>query len=518
MLDEQRRGNGSAVLAIACVAAAVFLSGCKEGAKASAEPPAEAPDTSIKILAAAEAKEFEIALVRAAVTAGLAMEVEYAGPDELAERAARGGWDAVLTTNAAHTEMLLGEKVKRKAELGATNVALGVKLSKAKTLGWDKETPNWQQVREAIGAGRFSYAMGSPSWSASGMAAVMSAELTGGGTTGAGNSLVSRARVIAPSDEWLAEQFMRERAVMDGVVASEALVMSINRRSQGAGDKLMLVYPSQAPLGMKVSLLMMGKPNAFARMSESLLSPRIQMELVSEFNMRPGQPGVSRPTDAPDVKVSVLEASSLAPIAAFVHEKRAVRERPARTTVLVVPANVAADPNDPTGAKKGLLSLLDERDTSITALASGVMPGDRIVLLPYGSSVMAPTEFKLGQGSAAEVKAEMRKAVEQLKFKSDGVALYEAVLQGQALAEAASKEEGAGKVSVVVLAEEENSTGQGTYAFQKSTRGWPRTQVVMLKQAKELEADAIARSTGGRVLKAKAGQVGRAMVEAMEYR
>lgn len=518
MWNELRRGKGSGLLVFACVAGAAFLTGCKDSEQANAAPPAEVPDTSIKILAAAEAREFEITLVRAAATAGLAMEVDYAGPDELAERAAKGGWDAVLTTNAAHTEVLLGQRIKRKTQLGSTNVAVGVKLSKAKSLGWDKATPNWQQIGATIESGRFTYAMGAPSWSSTGMAAVMSAELVGGGSGAAASGLMGGAKLVSPSDAWLAEQFLRERAVMDGVVASEALIMSINRRSQGFGDKLMLVYPSQAPLGMQMSLLMLGKPNAFGRMSEALLSPRIQMELVSQFNVRPGLAGVQRATDAPDVSVSMMDGSSMAPIAAFVQEKRAVKERPARTTVLVVPANIAANEKDESGAKKGLMSLLDGSDTSVTALGSGVLPGDRVVLIGYGSSPMEASVIRVTQANAAEVKAEMRKAVEKLAFTYDGVALFDAVLQGQALAEEAAKAEGAGKVSVVVVAGEENSTGQGTYAYQKSTRGSHRTQVVMFGKAQELEADAIARSTGGRVLKAKAGEVGRAMIEALEYR
>lgn len=224
------------------LALCVGVAGCDSKEKADPKAAVEQPDTSIKIIASVEVREFEQMLNRAAATAGLELTVEYVGAAELVDRVNQEkSWDAALTSISAYTEAALEKKPVAKVSLFSTNLVVGVKGQRAKDLGWDKATPTWRDVSAAAEAGKFRFAMGAPIWSASGMSAVLSTSLgepkaVDGLEKSETNDILAKqllagAKQMSTSVSWMEDQFVRENALLDGIVAPESVVMKVNERT-----------------------------------------------------------------------------------------------------------------------------------------------------------------------------------------------------------------------------------------------------------------------------------------------
>lgn len=524
--------RAGAAFRIAALMGLALLSGCDGKSKGDGKPAGEVPDTSIKILASLEVKEFESTIIRAAATTGLALTIEYVGTTEMVDKLNQeAGWDAALTSVASYTEAALEKKPLAKSILFNTHLVLGVKGLKAKELGWDKATPTWNAVSEAAGAGKFRYGIGSPTWSASGLSAVLSASLTEGKSAekaeqdhlsdASAKEFLSGARQVSTSLAWMGEQFMRENAVLDGIVAPESVVMRVNERMEGMADKLMLVYPTNGSVGLEFSLLHLpkGKKNAFERMSAELRDQRVQNEVVKLTRLRPAVAGVPLATGTPGVTAKQLSLSQVPGLQEAVVSGSTARWSTPGTTYLVVPANVASKGVDDGEGLLALKALVTQVPSSALQRAAVMKAGERIVLVPYSDRAHEPQEFRADASSAGGAKESLAKALDGL-VGGDGLSLFEGVLAAQKMVADAIAADPKTQASVIVLVGKENSVGVATYAYQKSQEklGGTRVQVVMYGSANRVEADGIATATGGRVFAAKKGEITKALMEAREHR
>lgn len=508
------------------------VAGCDSKDKVDPKAAVEPPDTSIKIIASVEVREFEPWLNRAAATAGLELTVEYVGAAELVDRVNQEkSWDAALTSISAYTEAALEKKPVAKVSLFSTNLVVGVKSQRAKDLGWDKATPAWKDVSAAAEAGKFRFAMGAPIWSASGMSAMLSTSLgdpkaVDGVEKAEINEVLAKqllggAKQMSTSVSWMEDQFVRENALLDGIVAPEAVVMKVNERMEGVADKLMMVYPTNGSVPLEFSLLHLhaAKKNAFERIAAELRDKRLQVEVVKLTKLRPGVPGVAVATGTPGVTAKQISLEGLERLQTTVVDGLTTRWVSPMTTYLVLPANVASKSVADGEALKALQQIASLTPSTSVQRSAVLRPGERIVLVPYSDRAMDPMEFKAEGESTGQAKDALAKAMSSL-VSGEGTALFEGVLAAQRLAGQAIAEDPRTVSSVIVMAERENAVGAGTYAFQKSQEklGGTRVQVVMFGSANRVEADGVASSTGGRVFQAKPTELGRALLEAREHR
>src|SRR5689334_9192633 len=147
-------------------------SGDWESQPASATAPstiaAATPD--LRILAGSELKELEPDILNAAHAAGVTVGVTYVGTLEMVDRVNAGApVDAILPPNGAYPSLALTHKAVAKEKLFYSRVALGVKESKARQLGWDRLAPSWIDITQAVRDGKFAYAMTDPVSSNTGM-------------------------------------------------------------------------------------------------------------------------------------------------------------------------------------------------------------------------------------------------------------------------------------------------------------------------------------------------------------
>lgn len=513
------------------LALCVGVAGCDSIEKADPKAAVEQPDTSIKIIASVEVREFEQMLNRAAATAGLELTVEYVGAAELVDRVNQEkSWDAALTSISAYTEAALEKKPVAKVSLFSTNLVVGVKGQRAKDLGWDKATPTWRDVSAAAEAGKFRFAMGAPIWSASGMSAVLSTSLgepkaVDGLEKSEINDILAKqllagAKQMSTSVSWMEDQFVRENALLDGIVAPESVVMKVNERMEGVADKLMMVYPTNGSVPLEFSLLHLhpAKKNAFERMAAELRDKRLQVDVVKLTKLRPGVAGVAVATGTPGVTAKQIQLEGVERLQTTVVDGLTARWVSPMTTYLVVPANIASKSVADGEALKALQQIVSLTPATAVQRSAVLRPGEKIVVVPYSDRAMDPMEFKAEGESTAAAKDALAKAIGGLTT-GEGTALFDGVLAAQKLAGQALAEE-PHSVSTVIMAERENAVGAGTYAFQKSQEklGGTRVQVVMFGSANRVEADGVASSTGGRVFQAKPAELGRALLEAREHR
>src|SRR5262249_9162098 len=128
---------------LACVSAVVLVgcsggsgSGSSHGASSGGWDATPAPD--LRILAGSELKELEPDIRNAAHAAGVTVGLAYAGTLEMVDRVNAGDLaDAILPPNGAYPSLALTRKAVTKEKLFYSRVALGVKESKARELGWD---------------------------------------------------------------------------------------------------------------------------------------------------------------------------------------------------------------------------------------------------------------------------------------------------------------------------------------------------------------------------------------------
>jgi Ca-activated chloride channel family protein len=204
---------------------AVLLSACTPGdSKEQKTGIADGPNV-LRVLAGSEIKDMGPVLADLERETGVKMVFEYAGTlegtQEVAQGSTKGIYDATWFPSNRYLSLLDGgpEAVKSEEKIMKSAVILGVKPDKAAQLGWDKKNPTWNEILEAVKAGKLKYGMTSPVSSNSGFATLIGAATALSGT---GDALtVDNVTHVSPSLQelfkgqtltsgssgWLAEKF-----------------------------------------------------------------------------------------------------------------------------------------------------------------------------------------------------------------------------------------------------------------------------------------------------------------------
>jgi Ca-activated chloride channel family protein len=494
------------------------LAGCSGGTNSGAVSTGPSPPAAVdlRILAGSELKELEPDIVNAARSAGVTVKLKYSGTLEMVDRVNQGAVvDAILPPNGAYPSLALARKAVAKEKLFYSRVAVGVKESKARQLGWDKTTPSWSDITQAVKDGKFSYAMTNPTSSNTGMSALFAVAASSAKKTedlaasevdsAALKDFLSGQKLTAGSSGWLADAYLREQDRLDGLINYEAVLLRLNERPE-LREKLTLIYPRDGVISADYPLMLLdpGKRAAYDKLVAALKSPGFQSTALERAYLRPSDPSARRsPRLSGDVVVELAFPNNLAVIDTVLASYQAELRRPATSIYLLDTSGSMR--GDRIAAVKKSLELLTGVDAQGSAARyASFQNREHVMLIPFSGEPGHPVRFNFENDTRkVQTERELREYVETLQA-GGGTAIYSALELAYDLAyEEQSKYPGR-LVSVVLLTDGQNNHGLPYARFrehwvERSAGADPiRTFPILFGEASSAELDEIARLTGGR--------------------
>ena len=507
----------AAVLLLACgalISALGLLGGCSSHDEQGTPAAPKAAD--LRILAGSELKELEPDIKGAARTVGLTVQVSYSRTLDMVDRINAGeSFDAILPPNGAYPVLALTRKPLAREKLFYSRVALGVKSSKARALGWDRRAPTWSDVVQAVKEHKLVYAMTNPTSSNTGMSALFAvASAIAKKTEDLSADEVDRdklkdflagQKLTAGSSGWLAEAYVRDEARLDGLVNYEAVLLRLNQ--QPGLEPLTIIYPHDGVISADYPLMLLSetKRQAFERLVGALRSDAFQAGPVARMYLRPSNPNVSRSASLPGDAVAELSfPNRLEVIDAVLAAYQSELRRPA-TSIYLLDVSGSMRGKRIEQVKNALEVLTGAEGNSVTARFVRFQRRERVVLVPFSSSPAEPARFALEDAeSEADSYQALRNYAAALQAHG-GTAIYSALATAYVIANQELAREPDRVVTVVLLTDGENTLGPSYEDFRlrferAQGNGMQRvpTFPILFGEASSTELDEIARLTGGR--------------------
>jgi Ca-activated chloride channel family protein len=473
----------------------------------------------LRILAGSELKELEPALVSAARGAGVDLRLSYAGTLEIVDRVNLGErFDAVLPPNGAYPMLALSTRPVAREKLFYSRVALGVKRSRARALGWDAKAPSWADISMAAASGRFSYAMTNPTSSNTGMSALFAVASSSAGKTedlaltdinrDVLTAFLRGQKVTAGSSGWLADAYLRDQAMLDGLVNYEAVLLRLNDRPE-LTDKLLVIYPADGVISADYPLLLMNdaKRPLYERVVGAVRARDFQSGPVAEAYLRPSNP------DAPLAKAlsaqPVAELSfpnNLALIDAVLVAYQGELRRPA-TSIYLLDTSGSMEGERLAGVRRALEYLTGTQGSGTLARLARFQSRERVILVRFSDEIPPPVEIDFGaEGDHARERSAIHEFDAGLRAHG-GTAIFSALARAFAIADEERARDPDRLVTIVLLTDGENRDGIGfsTLARRMQGRSAPRTFPILFGDARSDELERVAEMTGGRVFDGRSG-------------
>ncbi len=480
-----------------------------------------APALTLTVLAGSELRDIEPLLPQIRKATGVTLEMHYAGTLEAVEKLQAGEpYDLAWLSSNRYALLTPGvrERVRASERTMITPVVLGLRLSKAKELGWlDNPNVTWKDIADEAGRGRFTFGMTSPTASNTGFSGLLglAAALAGKGDAlelkdidGARLVAFFKAqRLTAGSSGWLADAYVKEQDRLDGMINYASVLLAMNRGGQ-LREKFALIYPKEGILSADYPLMLINarQREAYERVVGHVRGVEFQRVILETTLRRPVNPDVPVETglypatliELPfpasyDVVTAVLEA--------FDNEFR----RPADATfVLDVSGSMKGPRID---SLKAVMMSLAGGDTSASGRYARFRNRERIVILPFETVPGTPVVYELGSAREANdrVLGQARQTVERLTA-GGSTAIYSAVHRAYADALRRKKGDRTDRYySIVLMTDGENREGESFQQFEHWYRALPtgdqgiRVFPILFGEAKAGELESLAQLTGGRV-------------------
>jgi Ca-activated chloride channel homolog len=486
------------------------LAGC-EPRQPAAETTAGAASPAFTILAGSELKELESAIVQAGQTAGVTVQLSYAGTLDMVERINAGErFDALLPANGAYPALALATKPTARDKLFYSRMALGVKPAKLKALGWERQAPSWADIAQAAGKGQLRYAMSNASASNTGMSALFAVASASAGKTedltpedvnpALIKAFLSGQKLTAGSSGWLADAFVKAPQALDGMVNYEAVILRANAQLPEA-ERLHLVYPRDGMISADYPLMLLQaqrRPD-HDRLVAALKSPAFQRDVLGPAFLRPANPEVAANPALPTQAVAELAfPNRLEVIDAVLSSYQAQWRRPATSIfVLDVSGSMRGERLESMREALKVLSGVDAHTTQ--ARLQAFQGRERVVLILFSTEVAEPQWVRFDPQQLDAARNQLRQLADGLAV--EGVtAIYSALNRAQALAQAELQQDPERFVSIVLLTDGENNRGLSFSEFKaRYPNGTPvRVFPILFGEANTAEMQALAAFTGGR--------------------
>jgi len=473
----------------------------------------------LRVLAGSELKELEPALVSAARGAGVDLRLSYAGTLEIVDRINSGErFDALLPPNGAYPMLALSNKPLAREKLFYSRVALGVKTSRARALGWDAKAPSWSDISSAAASGRFSYAMTNPTSSNTGMSALFAVASSSAGKTedlaltdikrDVLTGFLRGQKLTAGSSGWLADAYLHDQGMLDGLVNYEAVLLRLNDRAE-LTDKLVVIYPADGVISADYPLLLVNdaKRLLYERVIGAVRAREFQSGPVADAYLRPSNP------DAPLAKAlssqPVAELSfpnNLGLIDAVLVAYQGELRRPA-TSIYLLDTSGSMEGERLAGLQRALEYLTGSEGSGTLARLARFQHRERVILVRFSDAIAAPIRVEFGaDGDHARETTVIRDFDAGLRAHG-GTAIFSALASAFAIADEERARDPDRLVTIVLLTDGENRNGISFSALADRMHGRaaPRTFPILFGDAKSAELERVAEMTGGRVFDGRSG-------------
>jgi Ca-activated chloride channel family protein len=510
-----------------------LLGGCSKQPDSSPAPASKPPD--LRILAGSELKDLAPDIEAAARETGLNVQLQFSGTLDMVDRINGGEpFDAILPPNGAYPMLALTRKPLAREKLFYSRVALGVKASKARELGWDKQSPTWIDIVQAVKNHEFVFGMTNPTSSNTGMSALFAvASAIARKTDDLSVDEVDREKLTtfltgqkltAGSSGWLADAYVQGQARLDGLVNYEAVLLRLNEQP-GLQEPLTVIYPRDGVISADYPLMLLSEPKraAYERLVAVLRSDSFQAGPVARMYLRPSDPNVTRSPKLPGDAVAELSfPNRLEVIDAVLAAYQSELRRPATSIYLL----------DVSGSMRGtrieqvehaLGILTGSEGNSVTARFVRFQRRERVILVPFSSTAHEPAQFSFEDAqSEAQTYQALRDYTHALSVNG-GTAIYSALdraytLAAQELARAPGR-----VVTIVLLTDGENNKGLSYDEFrnrlqERRANGLDvRSFPIQFGEASSQELEEIARITGGRAFDGRHTSLGSVFKEIRGY-
>lgn len=289
--------NKTSKILTGIVALGIMLTGCSGGSTGTDTAKLADGPNVLRVIAGSEVSDMAPILADLKNETGVEIKLDYTGTLEgtqnVASGATKGKYDASWFPSNRYLALLDGgpASVKKEEKIMSSPVVLGVKPAVASALGWDKESPTWQDIVEAVKAKKLTYGMTSPVSSNSGFSALIGAAtaLSGTGDALTVKNIDSVSPVLtelfkgqtatAGSSGWLAQKFAQSPQ-QDAIFNYESVLRSLTVE----GKPLTIITPSDGVItaDYPLSLLSSATPEKqalFEKASTYLLSEKVQQKI-----------------------------------------------------------------------------------------------------------------------------------------------------------------------------------------------------------------------------------------------
>lgn len=496
--------------------------------------PAAREEHALRILAGSELRDIAPALQQAAEAAGVSVRFEFAGSVDLVDRAnaeaGARGFDAILPASGAYPALALASSPLARERLFYSRVAVGVKASRWRDLGWDRHPPGWTEVVAAIGQGRLRYAMTNPTSSNSGMSALFAVAAAAAGKAEDLSRQDARApaveatlrrflsgqKLIAGSSGWLAEAYVRDQDALDGMINYESVILRLNARTGEAAlrEPLVPVYPVDGVISADYPLMLLAPADdamrrRFDQVVRAWRAPAVQGEVLAGAFLRPSSPQVhANPALSGTSAVELAFPGRLDVIDAVLSAYLAEWRRPASAIfVLDVSGSMQGERIAALRRALGLLTGID---------AAGPMgrytrfqPRERVLMLPFSEQSGRPELFTFTSGEPeAAVRARIRDYVDALQV-GGGTAIFSALNTALDLGREELHRHPQHLVSIILLTDGVRTSGVSMDAFERHFMAGAPVRVfpILFGAASVAEMSRIAEVSGGRVFDGKSASL-----------
>ncbi len=515
--------NGWLALCATLLFPAFLLTGCKDSPAPTAVM--MQPAGSLRVLAGSEIKDLEPLKARMEKAAGTPIEFIYSGSLDAVEKLEAGEqFDAVWLS---HSKYLLQTpsikaKVRASERIMTSPVILGVKVSKAAQLGWDKVDPTWTDIARAAASGKLSYGMTNPASSNTGFTALVGVaaaladkqdSLTIADIkTKELRQLFTGVKLTSGSSGWLADAYVREQARFDGMINYESVILQLNAEGK-LTEKLAPIYPKEGIVTADYPLMLLNdsKRKAYDELVKFLRSPEVQRDITERTLRRPIVPEVQAAAAIPKKTLAELPfPASREVLDALIDAYQGQLRRPASTYFVI----------DTSGSMQGegitqlrdAMAALSGADTTLSGRFARFQTREQIYMLPFSGQPGTPLRFNMPD-DAAKTEAVLTSAREfASQLRADGgTAIFSSVKMALEAAQADRAKAPDRQYSVVVMTDGRNESGMSEKEFAdwyerqgEAKQGIPVFGLLFGK-AEKSQLERIATLTGGRVFDARKG-------------
>ncbi len=527
--------------AVVAVALGV-MAACSSGSDSSVgNDEAARSANAFTILAGSELKDVDTQLgeqIRKAT--GIDVQFSYEGTLDAIDRLnAAEQFDAVWVSHGKYLAMNpdLKARIAAQEKIMLSPVILGVKRSKAETLGWDRNDPTWKEIADAASSAKFTFGMTNPTSSNTGFTAVIGiaaalasnpdALTVADVSNPALKGFFQGQRMTAGSSGWLADAYAADPSKVDGIINYESVILSLNANGK-LGEPLVPVYPKEGIITADYPLMLLnsGKRVEYDRLIAHLRSTAFQTALSAATLRRPVNAEASAAATIPKRTLIELPFPGQPQVINGLLDVFLADVRVPSTSRYVLDLSGSMDEDGRIDQLKSAMNALAGGDAgSLSSRYARFQNRERIGLIPFNSEPMQTLLFDMGTTPAENsvTLESIKTSVDQMQ-SNGGTAIYDSVQR--ALIEL-SKEKSVDKTpryyTVVLMTDGENTDGMSLRALLrwresqgdtvKSIRVFP----IVFGNADADEMKSLAEATGGKAFDAKPGSLAKVFKDIRGY-